>query len=421
VAAGTPALPPVVLLGIDTPIGLTVIRELGERGVAVYGIARGGDGVGLRSRYLRRGWVAPAGDAETLALIREIAAAHAARFLMTVSERDILWMNRERDALGGLVPLVPDARRMARVLDKAVAYAAARDVGIEVPETWQAAAADDVERVVASVRYPVVLKWGDPVAVGPLLRAAGVAVRKAEYCYNGAELVAALRRYAPVGRFPLVQDFSPGHGIGQMVFMHHGEALLRFQHRRLREWPPEGGFATAAMSVSLEEHAPLFARSVELLRRLEWEGPAMVEYRHDPDTGRSAFMEVNGRFWGSQPLAYHAGAPFAWYTYSVLGLGRVPAPAPYRAGVRCRFVIPDTRRLFTVLFDQSAVQNRRLRFSRGRELLEYVADFLRPRARYFVFRWRDPMPALADLAGVARKALQGVRARYTKRAATCSA
>jgi predicted ATP-grasp superfamily ATP-dependent carboligase len=233
-------------------------------------------------------------------------------------------------------------------------------------------------------------------------------VLKAEYCYDAGELRAALLRYAPIGRFPLVQGFCPGHGIGHMVFMHRGEPVLRFQHRRLREWPPEGGTATAAISVSLAEHAALFVRSVDLLRRLEWEGPAMVEYRHDPATGRSAFMEVNGRFWGSQPLAYHAGAPFAWYTYSVLGLGRVPAPAPYRAGLRCRFVIPDTRRLVTVLFNPGAVQNRRLRLSRWGALRDYVVDFLRPGARYFVFRWRDPMPALADLAGVARKALAGL-------------
>ena len=406
-AGGTPALPPVVLLGIDTPIGLTVVRELGERGVAVYGIARSREGVGLHSRYLRRGWVTPGGEPETLALIREIAAAHGARFLMTISERDILWLNRERGALGDLRPLIPDAARMARVLDKAVACAAASAVGLAVPETWQPAGSEDVERVAAAARYPVVLKWGDPVAVSPLLRASGLTLQKAEYCYDASALRRALGRYAPTGRFPLVQEFCPGIGLGQMVFMHRGEPVLRFQHRRLREWPPEGGTSTYCISVPLDAHAELFERSVALLRRLEWEGAAMVEYRHDPATGRSAFMEVNGRFWGSQPLAYHAGAPFGWYTYSALGLGRVPAPAPYRGHLRCRFVIPDTRRLFTVLFEPGAVQNRQLRLSRACELFDYLVDFIRPRPRYFVFRWRDPLPALADLAGVARKALAG--------------
>jgi len=37
-------------------------------------------------------------------------------------------------------------------------------------------------------------------------------------------------------------------------------------------------------------------------------------------------MEINGRFWGSLPLAYYSGAEFGWLTYSVLELktaGRV--------------------------------------------------------------------------------------------------
>lgn len=36
-------------------------------------------------------------------------------------------------------------------------------------------------------------------------------------------------------------------------------------------------------------------------------------------------MQINGRFWGSLPLAYHSNAPFGRYTYQVLGLGQVPS------------------------------------------------------------------------------------------------
>ena len=36
----------------------------------------------------------------------------------------------------------------------------------------------------------------------------------------------------------------------------------------------------------------------------------MVEYRHDPSTGRCCLMEINGRFWGSLQLAIDAGVDF---------------------------------------------------------------------------------------------------------------
>ena len=50
----TPMLPAIVL-GIDTPIGMTVVRDLGMHGVPVYGIGRGPAALGMHSRFLRRG------------------------------------------------------------------------------------------------------------------------------------------------------------------------------------------------------------------------------------------------------------------------------------------------------------------------------------------------------------------------------
>jgi len=116
-------------------------------------------------------------------------------------------------------------------------------------------------------------------------------------------------------------------------------------------------------------------------------------------------MEVNGRFWGSLPLAYHAGVPFAWYTYAVLGLGMRPDPPSYRAGVRCRYMIPETRRVLTLMRQRGRTQNRALSFSVAGEVIEYVRLFFSPSSRYFVFTFRDPRPFFADMAFVIRNAV----------------
>jgi hypothetical protein len=47
--------PPIILLGIDNPIGLALIRELGAAGIEVHGIAREKRALGLHSRRLARG------------------------------------------------------------------------------------------------------------------------------------------------------------------------------------------------------------------------------------------------------------------------------------------------------------------------------------------------------------------------------
>src|SRR5262249_28099013 len=141
-----------------------------------------------------------------------------------------------------------------------------------------------------------------------------------------------------------------------------GEPLLTFQHRRLHEWPPEGGSSTLCESLPHHQHRKQMDLSIALLREIGWEGAAMVEYRYDPAHDRFVLMEINGRFWGSQPLAFHAGAQFGWLTYSVLGRRVVPDISPPKVGVLCRYLIPDIKRLLRIVFQPGKIQDRSLRF-----------------------------------------------------------
>jgi predicted ATP-grasp superfamily ATP-dependent carboligase len=146
------------------------------------------------------------------------------------------------------------------------------------------------------------------------------------------------------------------------------------------------------------------ARSEALLREIGWEGPAMVEYRHDERSGRAVLMEINGRFWGSLPLAAHSGAPFGLAAYHALGLDcPVPDPQPYKTGVRCRFMVAETRRLVRILLARRAIPDRSIHFSRSRELGSFIGGFV-DGSRYYVFSWRDPLPFLADIAFILRRA-----------------
>lgn len=387
---------PVVVLGIDTPIGLAIIRDLGRRGVPVYGIARGADAIGLRSRYLRRGLLrAGGGLTGLLTQLRRLREEIGEACLLAIAESDISLLNTVRDQLGGYRMLFAPARLMERVLDKQATYAVAARVGVPVPRTLQPASLAHAAREAGRLRYPVVLKWADPNDVAPLLRRAGLPLEKIRYCADAAALLAHLRLFAVVGRYPLVQEYCAGYGLGHFILMRGGQPLSLFQHRRLHEWPPEGGVSTVCVSLPLTLHAHLMRRSVALLQALQWDGVAMVEYRHDPATGASALMEVNGRFWGSLPLACHAGAAFPWLLYQSHGLRRPVAQASYRAGLRCRFMVPETRRLLRVLG----------RPGRAGELGRYLLDFLRPGTRYYVHDWRDPAPLWGDLSQLLRRAL----------------
>lgn len=388
----------VIVLGVDSQIGLAIVRDLGRSGVPVFGIGRSSAAVGLHSRYLRNGYVHGPRDEGLLALMNRIAAEEGARFVITVSEGDILFLNRNRAELPALKLLIPSEAAIRTVIDKARVYAQAVKLGIAVPRQFIVSEGGSVPDDLDAADFPVVLKWADPTDVQPRLRAQKLPFLKAEYCHDARELQDALQRYRAIGRYPLVQAYCPGHGLGQMIYLHQGEPVLRFQHRRLHEWPPEGGYSTLCESLPPDANASLMDQSVRLLQAIGWEGPAMVEYRFDPATGQAVLMEINGRFWGSLPLAYHAGARFPWLLYNLMGRGQPVEHADrYRAGVRCKFLFPDLKRVLRILFQPNRIQDRTLRFSRTAEVLGFIAFLLNPRSRYYVMSLTDPKPFFSEL------------------------
>jgi predicted ATP-grasp superfamily ATP-dependent carboligase/peptidoglycan/LPS O-acetylase OafA/YrhL len=389
---------PAVILGIDTPIGLAIIRDLGRHGVPVYGIARSEAGIGLSSRYLTRGLLrAGGGPAAIIAQLRQLRDEIGPACLFAIAEHDIAALNQRRDQLPGYRMMFADDARMQRVLQKNLTYAAARSVGINVPRTWHPASMEEATTLAAQAHYPVVLKWANPNAVLAPLRDAKLPLDKVHYADDSAALLAYLRRYERTGLYPMVQEYCAGYGLGQFILMRDGQPLYQFQHQRLHEWPPEGGTSTLCMSLPPEQHAELMRQSVALLRALDWEGVAMVEYRYDPSSGRAALMEVNGRFWGSLPLAVQAGASFPWYCYQAMGLRQDVKSKPYRAGVRCRLMTAETRRLLHLLTRPASGGATVLKVSRLGELFGYLLEFVRPGSGYFVHHWRDPAPLWRDL------------------------
>lgn len=399
--------PPCFVLGIETQIGVGVVRELGRAGVRVIGLANRDRSIGLASRYLERGVVVgPARDDALVQRIRDLADEYGGTILLGISETDLSWLIAHRDAFGAAKVVAPEEPAFRRVLDKSETLRIAREIGIRVPVTRAPQTLEQWHAACGELRYPVVVKWPDPIKAMPHLHAHGLALQKLEYATDAGSLRRIGERFAPAEIWPLIQEYCPGRGLGQFFFMHDGQAIRRFQHLRIAEWPPEGGFSSVCDAVPLSKHQALQAQSIALLQTIGWEGCAMVEYRLDDASGEAVLMEINGRFWGSFPLAVQAGAGFANLAYHVQGLGRIPALAPVRDKLRCRMVSTEIKRLVRILFQRDRIRDPYFEVAPGKELMRFAADFLRPNTCYYLWDRRDPGPLLADLRNYALRLLK---------------
>jgi len=393
------SVPPCYVLGLETQIGLALVRELGMDGIPVIGIAQEENAIGLSSKYLSAGvFIGNVRSESGVAAIKALGDLYGAGVMLAVSEINTAWLIQHRNEFGKIRPLVPDAEAFAKVIDKRLTLDLASKLGIQVPRSAQPKCWEDVEQLVREFPFPAVMKWSDPVAVMKRLSELGIALEKAEYVNTPAEFLAAATRYRPLGEWPLLQQYCPGVGLGQFFFIYRGKAIRRFQHVRVAEWPPEGGFSSVCDSVPLDQYVELQELSIKLLQEIGWEGVAMVEYRLDPATGQAVLMEINGRFWGSFPLAVASGAAFGLLAYHVLGLGQTWRPSKDPSGhKRCRMVATELKRLHRILLQPKRIRDKAFILRPWHELARFVSDYFRPHVSYYVWSWHDPKPFFVDV------------------------
>lgn len=402
----TEARPPCIVLGLETQIGLGIVRELGRAGVTVIGIAHEAAAIGLASRYLARGVVvAKPRSSELIATICALGEEFGECCLIAVSEVNLAWLATHRNSLGRVRAVAPAQAALQVVLDKQRTLQAARTVGIAVPETAEPSCMEDVTRLARCFRFPAVLKWKDPGAVAACLGAAGLELLKAEYVYSSEEFLAVAKRYLPIGQWPLVQEYCPGYGLGQFFYMHEHKAIRRFQHVRIAEWPPEGGFSSVCDALPLSQHQALQEQSIALLDAIGWDGVAMVEYRMDPRTGQAVLMEINGRYWGSYPLAVECKAGFALIAYCLHSRLGVPPLPLLRQGIRCRMIATEIKRLVRICLRPELILDSAFKIDKFGEIRRFFLDFFRPRVSYYVWSFTDPGPFFTDIGNLIRMRL----------------
>ena len=226
---------------------------------------------------------------------------------------------------------------------------------------------------------------------------------------NWEKLEQSLRELLSLGPVA-AQEFFRGRGAGVELLLCEGEPLLEFQHLRLHE-PPRGGAGTYRQSMSLTPE--LRDAAVALLRPLRYTGVAMVEFKVNSKTGEWVFIEVNGRFWGSLPLAVAAGADFPLALFQLLVEGRREFRRDYRVGLRCRNWREDLWWLISNL--RSRRSDPSLPITPLWQVgLEALTGLVTLRERSDTFALGDPGPAVAELRLIARDTWRSLSRRINR-------
>ncbi|RKY12507.1 MAG: hypothetical protein DRP65_00950 [Planctomycetota bacterium] len=197
--------------------------------------------------------------------------------------------------------IVADNKKIRMALNKRLSHDFVASIGVPVPTTFFPQKIEEIESFSAKVKYPVVIK--------AIMETGGSIV---DYAYDQSDLQNKYNLMCRENSFstdnlPMLQEYIDGTGWGFFALYQNGVCKQVFMHRRIREFPPSGGFSCCAESVFNEE---LKYYGLKILDHLKWHGIVMVEFRRRRADNKFFFLELNPKFWGSLELALASGANF---------------------------------------------------------------------------------------------------------------
>jgi protein-tyrosine-phosphatase/predicted ATP-grasp superfamily ATP-dependent carboligase len=326
-----------LVLGDDDRSFLTVVRSLGRKNISVHTGWCSPASFALHSKYVTKVHHIPPfslqNDSWKKVLI-DIFQQENFDLIIPCNDLTMIPLQTNREELEKYAPIYLLSDRVFDITqDKIKTYELAKSNNIRVPKNNIINRKTDITKILSNFKFPIVLK--PRLSVTPNDLENKHFVRKV---YRKDELTNYIN-YILENKVEIqVQENFIGKGVGIEVLVDNGEILVVFQHIRVHE-PLMGGGSTYRKSAA--PHPELLDATKKLMKSLNYTGVAMVEFKVNFDTGQWIFIEINGRFWGSLPLAVSSGVDFPYYLYQLLVNKQRDFPQEYKKGIYCRNFLYD--------------------------------------------------------------------------------
>jgi predicted ATP-grasp superfamily ATP-dependent carboligase len=359
--------------------GLGIVRSLGRRGVRVF-VAQDEHWLAGRSRFARGRLSWPASDEERVGFLLGLARDGLEGWaIFPTADDSAAFVARHHEELRPFFRLTtPPWETFRWAFDKRLTHQLARRCGLEEP--WTGVPLDRDHLRDLACPFPAIVKPAFRAESDPFTTTKAWRADDPDTLLRRYDEASAL--YEP-GRI-LVQELIPGGGEHQFSFAAlcvRGEPRASVVARRARQWPTD--FGASSSFVETLELPEIEEPARRLLRALEFEGLAEIEFKRDPRDGRLKLLEINARVWGWHSIGRAAGVDFPYLLWQhVRG-----APVPQlrgRSGVRWVRALTDVPAALVEL-------------RAGRLSVREYARGLIGRTEFANLCWDDPLPALLEV------------------------
>lgn len=373
---------------------LAAAQSLGQKNIRVICGASRRTALSLYSRYCSQSFLytSPRENRERfiLDLLDFLKGLKEPAALFSFSDETFLSVFQAKERLAPYVQHVLSNKESIEIaFNKEKTLRLAQANNIPIPKTYFVSGFEEAASMALELSYPLIIK---PRQTCSWKKGGNFAT--VEYVSSSEQLKKEYKRLLEkMGEPPLIQEVIQGEEIGIFALMDYGQPKALFAHRRIRSISPLGGASCLRESIKMPAEAKEY--SLRLLRALSWHGVAMVEFKVDKRDGVPKLMEINGRFWGSLPLAIYAGVDFPYLFYQAANRENVAPCFSYQENIKSRHLLADLKHLISVLLTRKKVAG--LPYPKRFPAIVDFLKFFEKDLYYDVESWSDPKPFLAEL------------------------
>ncbi len=379
----------------DTQVGLWVVRSLARNGVEVHAIVNSPQGQSAHSRYATSAWMLTSGPSQPgfAEEILQLAEQLDIGSIMPVSEgyHNALIAIRDRLDAAAIHLFSPSREAFDKATDKDYMHRLCLELEIPVAHGMR------LDELMAdgkgdALTFPLVLRTNKQNTAG------GKAPWKAAYAETPDKLQKLYEQVKGYADNVIVQEYHPGAEDHLQILMHNGEAFGWGDYIGEHHMPLAGGVTVQRISCN---HEPLIRDTIKLLKAIDYNGIAGVQYHYDTETDKYIFLEVNPRYSGGLPTVVKAGfeAPFlAWQSHfepEKMSRGN------YRLDYRTRILGGDANWLLGQLRKDELPPGQN-HLSPWAAIASFIWNF-GPWTKDDSFLWSDPQPFLVDFKQMLKK------------------
>jgi predicted ATP-grasp superfamily ATP-dependent carboligase len=398
---------PALVLGVEHPRGLAVLRSLARAGVSVVVVDRYARAPGLRSRHAARAYLLDTDDyAVTLTFLESLDGLEGAVLIPTNDHYLRLVASSHARLAGRFTLTTPHWDVLEPAVDKTRLFRLAASVPLTTPVFYTPQNARHLDEILATLDFDrhnyifsVAPTSPEPADLGTVRFTIPAGHDLPSARARGAEL---LQR---TGRPPMIQELIPGEAdrcIGVVLLADHECRTIGARAvRRLKLYPyfRAGGHAYGGNvhceSVHDEE---AIATASALVARTNLSGVVTVEFRRRPSDGALVLMKIDPRVVGMAGLCAAIGFDVPTLLYRLHTNQRVSVSSSYAEGKGWVWEMPY---LLAMLASRSRA---------WREVPAALSAFWNATA-FGVWSAADPSPFAASVAGSVRSQ---VRKRFLR-------